>query len=867
MIKLGGLVNLKPITEAPEDRYVSIGFGKYKEKGKEDDENAPTFEKDGNKFVPISTHKAAAKDADAKKDTPKVNIFDKPKKDKPKKDKSSSSNLDANQIGDEISKSIGIDGGTADVNNNNDIEFSFGENDRETSIFIGKDGDTYKVSIENPYSDDFGKDGDIQKFDNQSDAIQHAKKLAKKYSKELGAKEEPKSDTSKAGTSNYDSEYFADDEKSDSSAYDDYDDYDDYEEDRDGVRKTEERLNKVEKALNDTLKLDDKGFTTARSSGGGMGEYEGPLEIYDKNAIGDDGEPREGAATLSIGSGEQNGNMSIALVDFDGQEIFPESDYAITGDKELSAEESFKLGKALMKMPEMQKFLKGEISKDEFKPIYDKIQAKFSKGTAVESKSMRLTNILKEADVFTATSKETGTTSVFKSKAARDAAIKAGTHEKRKDDKDGAVKEPGKKDTPKVNIFKKDKEEPKKDKSSSSKLDANQIGDEISKSIGIDGTVDVNSNGAIEFAFGENDRETSLFIGKEGGKYNVSVENPYGDEFDGDGTFDNQSDAIKHAKKLAKKYSKELGAKKEPKKDDSDNLSTPNSVEGTGQADPKVNKAVRNAAQKAGISPKKLGKEEYEKKMAQAAYEALTDANFHTEARWLVADLEGKPELREKPDYPSIDDKDYDKKIKVIRDKYASQYSDDVDDDAYELGMKSANEAGWAGATAIEGLVFDLKMNGSHRLANTILKSFKDANASRNESTKLGRLLPESLIKEGTRSQVGIIDRSGKIASAYVHYDGYPSNMKPGLKKHMKNEKDVLNLIKQGGARGIYNDKDIEYFDRKEKPSKGNLKDFRSYVDNVDRKGGAEFVYLYNMKDKKWYFANVYGDKELKKLY
>ena len=66
-----------------------------------------------------------------------------------------------------------------------------------------------------------------------------------------------------------------------------------------------------------------------------------------------------------------------------------------------------------------------------------------------------------EADVFTATSKETGTTSVFKSKAARDAAIKAGTHEKRKDDKDGDDK----KDTSKVNIFNKDKKsEPKKDK-------------------------------------------------------------------------------------------------------------------------------------------------------------------------------------------------------------------------------------------------------------------------------------------------------------------------------------------------------------------------------------------------------------------
>ena len=54
----------------------------------------------------------------------------------------------------------------------------------------------------------------------------------------------------------------------------------------------------------------------------------------------------------------------------------------------------------------------------------------------------------------------------------------------------------------------------------------------------------------------KNDRETSLFIGKEGGKYNVSVENPYGDDFDGDGTFDNQSDAIKLTKNWLKNIQK-----------------------------------------------------------------------------------------------------------------------------------------------------------------------------------------------------------------------------------------------------------------------------------------------------------------------
>ena len=54
---------------------------------------------------------------------------------------------------------------------------------------------------------------------------------------------------------------------------------------------------------------------------------------------------------------------------------------------------------------------------------------------------------------------------------------------------------------------------------------------------------------------------------------------------------------------------------------------------------------------------------------------------------------------------------------------------------------------GWS--YAIEGLVFDLKMNGSHKLANTILKSFKDANSSRNEGRlKLGNLLPEGKHKK-----------------------------------------------------------------------------------------------------------------------
>lgn len=361
-----------------------------------------------------------------------------------------------------------------------------------------------------------------------------------------------------------------------------------------------------------------------------------------------------------------------------------------------------------------------------------------------------------EADVYTATSKETGTTSVFKSKDARDAAIKAGTHEKRKGDKDGGVKDPSKKDTPKVNIFKKDKEEPKKD---------------------------------------------------------------------------------------------------EPVKDSS----------GGRAGNPQVNKAVRKKAEKIGLTPQKLGREEYELRMVQAAHEALTDSNFHSEARKLIAIIEDNPELEKNPandpNKPGLGEPGYEEWQKGTA--WGSKYGDSSEG-TDELGQAAAQESGWAGKDALDGIAFELKMRGFKDLALKIQSVFDD---EKNESTKLGRLIPEGLINEGTRSQVGIIDRSGKIASAYVHYDGYPSNMKPGLKKHMKNEKDVLNLIKRGGASGIYNNKDIKYYDEKSSPIKGDLKTLSRYFKSASSSGGAEYVYLYNMKDKKWYYADTYEDNELKKLF
>ena len=50
------------VSEADDDKYVSVGWGKYKEKGKEDDKNAPSFTKtDSGKYVKAGDDKKGAK--------------------------------------------------------------------------------------------------------------------------------------------------------------------------------------------------------------------------------------------------------------------------------------------------------------------------------------------------------------------------------------------------------------------------------------------------------------------------------------------------------------------------------------------------------------------------------------------------------------------------------------------------------------------------------------------------------------------------------------------------------------------------------------------------------------------------------------
>ena len=156
------------------------------------------------------------------------------------------------------------------------------------------------------------------------------------------------------------------------SADDDYDDDDSWGE---GPQFTSDRLSKIEDALEDELNLRGNGFETTRESSGGMGGWEGPMTIVSKDADYDD----DNYISLSVGSPNNDGKMSIVFANQNGEPYFEPNYDSLTGDTDLEPQQAYKVTKALMKMPEVQKLLKGEMNRDAFQPIYDKLKSKFSK--------------------------------------------------------------------------------------------------------------------------------------------------------------------------------------------------------------------------------------------------------------------------------------------------------------------------------------------------------------------------------------------------------------------------------------------------------------------------------------------------------
>ena len=185
--------------------------------------------------------------------------------------------------------------------------------------------------------------------------------------------------------------------------------------------------------------------------------------------------------------------------------------------------------------------------------------------------------------------------------------------------------------------------------------------------------------------------------------------------------------------------------KEEPKKDEP--TSKPKQVR---KGNPSVNKDAKKLAEKSGITPQKLGNEKYKEAMFQAAVSALTDSNFHSEARELVAAIEGKPEFAKRPEYPSIKDPKYKEKMADIRKNSAdgSVYMNGtgaIDD----YGTDVSQASGWDGVDAADGIAFTLRMNGFHKEADLIQSVFDNKPYMKNEGRiSLSKILSESEAEE-----------------------------------------------------------------------------------------------------------------------
>ena len=195
-----------------------------------------------------------------------------------------------------------------------------------------------------------------------------------------------------------------------------------------------------------------------------------------------------------------------------------------------------------------------------------------------------------------------------------------------------------------------------------------------------------------------------------------------------------------------------------------------------------------------------------------------------------------------------------------------------------EMGVTSLQELDEEKRNALVAKIFN------EDEAEEIEKDIVKLGEPKEEDPKKGEeLTNEAVINEGTRSQIGKIDKSGKIVSTYVHYDGYPENMVPLLKNY-KDAKSVDQLLKLGKAGISYLDakigdkamdfsnpeKGITLFygrDRNEKgdmTTKADVKNVAKYLKGVANQSGAEYAYLYDERDGKWYMADTYEDKELK---
>jgi len=245
--------------------------------------------------------------------------------------------------------------------------------DLSKGIENGLDYETNSLIVQTKRLQQFQKGGEFENQEYYDSLLSNIKSYsAKDYNKKIAAAEKKKVSSTSSASKYDDKSYWKDEKK--------------YDEDG-GVRKTSDRLDKIDSAI--TNELQSKGFDITRESSGGQGGWEGPMTI-----VSDDVD-EDNYISLSVASPENDGKFSIVFANEEGTPYFEKGYDALTGNNTLEPQQAYKVTQALMKMPEVQKVLKGKMSVDEFQPIYDKLKSKFSKSSGLNESTIKLKSLIK----------------------------------------------------------------------------------------------------------------------------------------------------------------------------------------------------------------------------------------------------------------------------------------------------------------------------------------------------------------------------------------------------------------------------------------------------------------------------------------
>ena len=260
-----------------------------------------------------------------------------------------------------------------------------------------------------------------------------------------------------------------------------------------------------------------------------------------------------------------------------------------------------------------------------------------------------------------------------------------------------------------------------------------------------------------------------------------------------------------------------------------------------------------------------------------------------------------KQEPQDKPNTDDMDDREFEDKYRYERDAHIRSFNDEERetiinkmaddsgvsiDDPIELVkvVRDKDEYGNASLGDIHKHITDMadkdESDDSKKMTKKEAKQYVKENKKQVFEYVIKKIINEesqNLINEGTRWLVGIEQPNGKILSTYGHYDGYPEWAGKHLKKYYNNPAKAKELLKLGKS-GISTigpkikgskdhsfekpDKGVTVFYGRDRGEKSKMTSNWRNRDAVKFDSGEEFGYIYNLKDKKWYYKSDYGNPQ-----